>query len=128
MQVRVGSFLGGPIAAVFFLRHNFRALDRDPEARNIVVWGSAAIVCFAALLPFLPNNFPNTIVPLLYSIAAGSVADKWQLKKQAIVDSGRYEIQSNWRVFGLSLLLAMAFMVVVVIEIFCLVALHLLHL
>jgi len=57
-----------------------------------------------ALLPFVPDRFPNYVIPLLYSIAAGFVADKWQLRKQAILDSGKYQIQSNWRVFGMALL------------------------
>jgi hypothetical protein len=126
-QIRAGSFLGGPIAAAYLLRGNFLVLDRGPEARTTVVWGVVFVAGLMALLPFLPTRFPNLIVPLLYSIAAGSVADKWQLQKQAIVDSGKYQIQSNWRVFGMALLFMIAFMLIVVLEIFCLVALGLMH-
>jgi hypothetical protein len=93
-----------------------------------VVWGVAFVVGLMALLPFLPTRFPNYLIPILYSIAAGSVADKWQLQKQAIVDSGGYQIQSNWRVFGMALLSMIAFMLIVVLEIFCLAAVGLLHL
>jgi hypothetical protein len=127
-QIRAGSFLGGPIAAAYLLRENFRALNRGPEARATVVWGVAFVVGLMALLPFLPTRFPNYLIPILYSIAAGSVADKWQLQKQAIVDSGGYQIQSNWRVFGMALLSMIAFMLIVVLEIFCLAAVGLLHL
>jgi hypothetical protein len=92
-----------------------------------VVWGLALVAGLMALLPFLPTRFPNYLIPLLYSLAAGSIADKWQLQKQAIVDSGRYQIQSNWRVFGMALLFMIAFMLIVILEIFCLVALGLMH-
>jgi hypothetical protein len=126
-QIRFGSFLGGPIAAAYLLRENFLVLDRGPEARTTVVWGVVFVAGLMALLPFLPTRFPNLIVPLLYSFAAGSVADKWQLQKQAIVDSGKYQIQSNWRVFGMALLSMIAFMLIVVLGIFCLAALGLMH-
>src|SRR5450631_1834946 len=104
LQIRAGSFLGGPIAAVYFLRKNFRVLDKVPEARTTLVWGVAFVVGLLVLVPVLPDHFPNYVIPLFYSFAAGSMAEKWQLQKQAIVDSGRYQFQSNWRVFGLALL------------------------
>jgi hypothetical protein len=128
LQIRAGSFLGGPIAAVYFLRENFRVLDKVPEARATVVWGAAFVCGLMALLPFLPDRFPNVVIPLLYSIAAGSVAEKWQLQKQTIVDSGTYKFQSNWRVFGLALLFLIAFLLVAVVELFCLNAVGLIHL
>jgi hypothetical protein len=125
LQIRAGSFLGGPIASVFFLRENFRVLGKVSEARTTLVWGIVLVVCLLAVVPFIPGHFPNYVIPLTYSIAAGSVAEKWQLPKQAIVDSGKYQFQSSWRVFGLSLLFLLAFLVVCVVEYFCLVALGL---
>jgi hypothetical protein len=127
-QIRAGSFLGGPIAAVYLLRENFRVLDRGPEAQTTVVWGIAFVAGLMALLPFLPKNFPNVVLPLVYSAAAGAIADKWQLRKQAIVESGRYRIQSNWRVVGMSLLWMLAFMLIGMLEIVILVSLGLMHL
>ena len=124
-QIRAGSFLGGPIVAAYFLRENFRILGRSSEARTTVMWGAALVVGLMALVPFLPTRFPNYLVPILYATAAGSVADKWQLKKQAIIDSGTYQVQSNWRVFGMSILLMLAFLVIMVLEIFGLAALGL---
>jgi hypothetical protein len=127
-QIRAGSFLGGPIAAVYLLRENFRVLDRAPEARATVLWGVVVIAGILALLPFLPTRFPNYLIPLLYMFGAGYVADQWQLRKQAILDSGKYRIQSNWRVFGMSVLCLIAFTLALVLEMFVLVALGLVHL
>jgi hypothetical protein len=123
IQIRAGSFLGGPIASVYFLRENFRVLGKVSEAKTTLAWGIAFVVCLLALLPFLPARFPNYLIPLAYSIAAGSIAEKWQLQKQAIVNSGRYQFQSNWRVFGLAVLFLVAFLIVGAVTYFCLVAL-----
>jgi hypothetical protein len=110
LQVRLGSFLGGPIASVYFLRENFRTLGKASEARATLGWGGAIVIGLLASLPFLPTRFPNYVVPLAYSYAAGSITERWQLQKQAIVDSGTYQVQSNWRVFGLALLFLVAFL------------------
>ena len=126
-QIRLGSFLGGPIAAVYFLRENFRVLGRLPEVRTTLIWGTAVVIGLVALLPFLPDHFPNYIVPLAYSYAAGAVASKWQLNKEAILDSGNYRLQSNWRVFWLSLLLLLAFTLVIVAELICLNSIGIIH-
>jgi hypothetical protein len=126
-QVRAGSLLGGPIAAVYFLTTNFRVLERSREARTTVFWGIAFVVGLMALLPFLPGRFPNYVLPLLYSIAAGAVAEHRQLQKQAIVDSETYRIQSNWRVIGLALLFLLTFMLIGVVELFCLNAIGLIQ-
>lgn len=122
-QIRLGSFLGGPIAAVYFLRENFRALDKTADARRTVVWGVGIVAGMMLIIPFLPDHFPNYIVPLAYSYAAGSVAEKWQLERQAILASETYQIHSNWRVFGLSLLFLAASTLIFVVEIFCLISL-----
>ena len=126
-QIRLGSFLGGPIAAVYFLRENFRVLGRLPEVRTTLVSGTTVVIGLVALLPFLPDHFPNYIVPLAYSYAAGAVASKWQLNKEAILDSGNYRLQSNWRVFWLSLLLLLAFTLVIVAELICLNSIGIIH-
>jgi hypothetical protein len=125
LQIRAGSFLGGPIASVFFLRENFRVLGKVSEARTTLAWGIVFIVGLLAVLPFLPTRLPNIVIPLAYSIAAGSIAEKWQLQKQAIVDSGVYQLHSSWRVFGLALLFLFAFLIVGVVVYLCLVALGL---
>jgi hypothetical protein len=120
LQIRAGTFFGGPIAAVYFLRENFRVLGRLQEVRATHIWGAAFVVGLMLLLPFMPEHFPNYVIPLAYSYAAGAVATKWQLQKEAIVESGTYQRQSNWRVLGLALLFLIAFALLIVIEIFCL--------
>jgi hypothetical protein len=123
VQVRLGSFLGGPIAAIYFVRQNFTVLGKHAEARNTLLWGAAFVVGLMILLLFLPKRFPNYLIPITYSWFASFVVDKWQLTKQAMRESGKYQVQSNWRVTGWSLLLFLAFAAMLAIEIFTLVAL-----
>ena len=123
LQIRFRSFLGGPIAAIYYLKENFSVLGNSAEARKTVFWGVAIVVGMMISIPFLPDRFPHYVIPLAYAYAAGAVAEKWQLGKQAIVDSGKYQFQSNWRVCGLALLLMIAFIGILFVEIFCLVQL-----
>jgi hypothetical protein len=127
-QIRIGTFLGGPIAAVYLLRANFLALNRTSEAHTTILCGIALLAGLLVLVPFLPKHFPNFLIPILISIAAGFVADKWQLSKQAIVDSGSYEFQSNWRLLGITLLSIIAFLLIIVVGIVSLTAFGQLHL
>lgn len=127
-QIRLGSFLGGPIASVYFLKENFRVLGKISESRTTLLWGSALVICLLASLSFLPAHFPNYVVPLAYSYVAGSICEKWQLQKQAIVDSGAYQVQSGWRVLGLALLFLLSFLVIGVAGYFCFSALGLVNL
>ena len=116
-QVRIGAFSGGPIAAIYFLRQNFLALHKPAEAHKTVVWGAAFVVGLMILLLFLPDKFPRYVIPLAYSFGAGAVVNRWQLKKHAIQESGKYQIQSNWLVAGGSLILLVAFVAILAIEI-----------
>jgi hypothetical protein len=127
-QIRIGTFLGGPIAAVYLLRANFIALNGISEARTTVLCGVALMAGLLVLVPFLPKHFPNYLIPLVISIAAGFVADKWQLPKQAIADSGSYAFQSNWRLVGVTVLSMIAFLLIIVIGIVSLTAFGQFHL
>ena len=51
-----------------------------------------------AILPFLPDKFPNMVIPLVYSGLARIIADKKQLSKEAILASANYVRCSAWNV------------------------------
>jgi len=102
-QIGGGSFLGGPFAAVYFVWANFRALGEQGRAAAAMLWGVVFVLVILAVLPFLPEKFPNIVVPVIYSVAARLVAENYQLKKQAIADSDQYDFQSTWKVVGLAL-------------------------
>ncbi len=113
-QVAVGSFVGGPMAAVYFLWENYVALENRSGARATLIWGTVFVVALLAILPFLPDKFPNLVIPIVYMVIARQIAEKGQMSKQQIQASENYTFQSGWRVFGLSVLLLAIFAAVTV--------------
>ena len=103
VQVAVSSLLGGPCAAVFVLWKNFQGLDNSSGATHTIVWGTVLVLLVFLTIPFLPEKFPNSPIPIAYTAVAVSVARKYQLSKKEILESERYEIRSNWNVLGISI-------------------------
>ena len=91
-QIRAGSFLGGPIAAVYLLRQNFRVLDRGPEARTTVVWGVAFVAGLMALLPFLLSFVVSACaggLPPSYCMLAPASSRAWDRLATPPVDAAK---------------------------------------
>ena len=113
LQVRLASFLGGPFAAVYALHYNFVCLKKDRERKLTLIWGATFIVALLATIHFLPEKFPNSFIPLAYTIAAGEIAAKKQLTKEAIVNSENFVRVSGWRVALVSVIAFIAFLAVI---------------
>jgi hypothetical protein len=103
-QIAVAAFVGGPIAAVYMLWSNFRSLGDTPGMRQTLFWGVLLTIALFGIAPFLPDRFPSAALPAAYAVSARSIAAQRQMTKQAIVDSDRYDFQSNWNVVGVSVL------------------------
>lgn len=112
-QAASGAFLGGPIASVFFLKQNFRALGNASGESKALIYGAALVLLLLGVLPFLPDKFPNMAIPLATVIATRTLVEKYQVTKQTVVDSELLEFHSNWRVFTVSLACMIAFFVLV---------------
>mgnify|MGYP005724765147 CR=1 FL=1 len=114
-QILVSSFFGGPIAAIYFLRKNYIALGDDHYARNTLIYGVTLIIFVILLLAFLPEEIPNLILPLAYSLAAKQIAVSTQLEKHKIETSDMYAFESNIKIFGISIIALMIFMILAVL-------------
>jgi hypothetical protein len=102
-QISSASFLGGPIALVYFLRKNFQTLGNTAAAAQCLGWGILFNVVILGSMPFLPKRFPNYVLPLAYSWTAYFIAEQKQLSKESISASSQFCFQSNWKVFGLAI-------------------------
>jgi hypothetical protein len=107
-QVGAGTFLGGPLAAIYFLKKNCDALGQREKSRNIVMAGGFLTLCLIALLPFLPESFPNAAIPAGYTAGATAYA------RQLIPDAEGFGKFSGWRVFGVALLCIVLFLAMVI--------------
>lgn len=110
-QAFAASFLGGPLAAVYVLRENFVVLEQLERSRSALRWGGAFVAALFALMPFLPEKFPNTVIPLIYSFAVGELVKIYQLSKEKIEQSDAHAFQSNWRVARVSVVSFLLFLV-----------------
>ena len=119
-QVGCAAFFGGPFAAAFVLWSNFRALGKDVAARQTLIGGALFTLALLLIMPFLPDRFPNLAIPIAYTLAAGLSAQKYQLSKSAILESEQYAFQSNWNVFGVSIAMMIAFLIVIFLWVYAL--------
>lgn len=111
-QAALGSFLGGPLASVVFLRWNFQALGNKDAENKTIIFGSIFILALIGILPFLPDKFPNMVIPLATVLGTRMIVEKNQFTKQTISESDSLEFTSNWRVLWVSLLCLFSFFVV----------------
>jgi hypothetical protein len=113
-QAALGALLGGPVGLIYFLHRNFVALGNQPAAKKCLMYGALLIVVLLIALPLLPANFPNAPLNIVYILAGRSIAQKYQLTKQAIAESTEYTFKSNWNVFGMGLLCFLGSVIVVI--------------
>jgi len=111
-QVLAASLLGGPIAMVYVLWKNFQTLENPHGMQQILFWGSIFVIALLLFSPLLPNNWVGFVIPLAYPLAARSLAESFQMSKQAIADSQTHEFQSVWNVITVSIVLMLAMIVV----------------
>jgi hypothetical protein len=119
-QVLAAAFLGGPMAMVFVLWKNFKVLDDRHGMRQILFWGTAFIVTLMLFSPLMSTSWPDYVIPFAYSGAAWSLADNFQMRKQAIRDSEQYEFQTAGNVIAVSIVFLVAMIVVSFVWVFLL--------
>jgi hypothetical protein len=107
-----GSLLGGPMAMVYVLWKNFQTLENPHGMQQILFWGSIFIIALLLFSPLLPNSWLDFVIPLAYPLAARSLAESFQMSKQAIADSQTYEFQSVRNVIAVSIVFMAAMFVV----------------
>jgi hypothetical protein len=106
------SFLGGPMAMVYVLWKNFQTLGNPHGMQQILIWGSIFIIALMLFSPLLPNSWLDYVIPFAYPLAALSLAENFQMSKQAIADSQTYEFQTIGNVIAVSILFLLAMLVV----------------
>lgn len=107
-QVFWGTFFGGPIAAVYFLKKNFDAMGNGALSQKTVKLGAQIIFLFALAVPFLPDAIPSVAYSIAYSFVARMIYEQHQTSLQ---NAPRY---SHWNVVGYALLWMVAIMAVII--------------
>jgi hypothetical protein len=112
LQVLAASFLGGPMAMIYVLWKNFQTLENPHGMHQILFWGSIFIIALMLFSPLMPNSWLDFVIPFAYPLAAWSLAENFQMPKQAIADSQTYEFQTTGNVITLSIVFLLAMVVI----------------
>jgi peptidoglycan/LPS O-acetylase OafA/YrhL len=78
--VRVGTFLGGPIIAGYLLAKNYKRLGESGKIRTTRAYSIVATVLIYVAIFLIPaiEKIPNYIIPLIYSLVASLIFQKYQ--------------------------------------------------
>ncbi len=127
-QIAIGTFLGGPLAAIFFLKRNFDTLGKEELSKQTLKIGLVVSLIIIAILPYLPEATPSILIPMLYLFPTIMVVKTFQISKDEIMNAEEYSFQSSWKVFGISLGWMLVFLVASILFMFLLESVGMLNL
>lgn len=110
-QIAISTFIGGPGAIMYTLKNNFDALGDKEKSKQTILFGAVFVALSLVILPYLPDKFPNSVIPLGYTIAAHEIARKFQLSKEDILASNRYQLQSTRNIIVVGVVSLVAFVI-----------------
>ena len=101
-QAALGAFIGGPIASVYFVKQNYESLNNPALANKVLTFGGAVVVAIVASLPFLPDNFPKMLIPLLTVVLTRVMVEKYQFSRKDVIEDDKLVFHSVWRVSAIA--------------------------
>jgi hypothetical protein len=114
-QMLAAAVVGSVLAGVMLLQANYRAMGRARVANRTLLLGTLACVALFVVFYFLPAHIPGTPVSIATGLVFYKLGDAMQgaafLKHQAAGGARR----SNWLVFGISVGMMAAIIVVLVV-------------
>ncbi len=110
VQTGVAAFIGGPLAGCWLLATNFAMLSKPAARTRTIIVGVVVTVLVFALSLYLPEDFPNLIIPFVYTVVFHQVAKQLQGDEfSQFVEEGGQRF-SHWRVVGISFLAIVVFL------------------
>lgn len=107
----VGTFLGGPLAAAYLIKENYKAFNLPEKGRNALLIGVISTVLLLGILFALPENLidriPRQLLPLIYTGIVYFIVERYQgpLLKQH--KENGYDFFSRWKAVGIGLIAAL---------------------
>ncbi|MCC6289465.1 MAG: hypothetical protein IT249_16420 [Chitinophagaceae bacterium] len=115
--IYVGTFLGGPLVAGYLAAENFRNLgqqDKIKKAWTIAIIATVVILGSILLVPGI-EKVPNFIIPLIYTLIAQFLVQKYQgAAIKAHIENGG-QTYSVWRAVWVGLIGAIVLIAVIAI-------------
>jgi hypothetical protein len=99
-----GAFLGGPVAATYFIYRNFQALDDIINAKKALLIGFVSLIVLFCATIFLVDVDLGILIPLAYSFAASHIVSSFQFDKEKIKQNDSFDFVSGWQVIGITII------------------------
>jgi hypothetical protein len=73
-QITAATVIGAPIAGAVLLARNYARLGDAVSGRKALLWGGCVTAGLLVVSLFLPDRFPNSVLPIGYSAAMYQLA------------------------------------------------------
>lgn len=103
--IGIATFIGGPIAAGYLIRENYKALNQTEKGNNILIISILATIAMFVLIFSIPEKImekvPNVILPAAYTAAIVFWVEQTfgTILKQH--EENNYSFYSVWRAVGI---------------------------
>lgn len=111
-QIAWATFLGAPIAGCWLLALNYRRFDDAMAANRALIFGSIGTILLLALAFFLPERFPNFVLPAAYTFGMYQYAKTLRGKVYMDRLSNDCRKGSGWVATGIGILCSIVILVV----------------
>ena len=117
-QIYVGTFLGGPIAGIWYLARNFSAFGQDEAVRSTWLYGLLLTILFVEVGMFVPDEVPAVAFSAVYTGIVAFLLEKYQAKNlQAAAENPQIQRESHWKVAGVVLVSLIAVLVLAIMQV-----------
>ena len=96
-QMFLGTLLGGPLAGIYLLGKNFKAMGEDRKARMMWFLGPLLVLGFFLILFFFAWPILRGL-PMISALIAHRISFDHQMNKPEILASTTHKVESNWEV------------------------------
>lgn len=95
-KIAVVTFICGPIAGAYYLRKNYLYFG-DVEKAHSAIWaGLLFSVVLGVVVPFLPENLPNSFLPAVYCAVISAIAAQEAKKHEEKLKASPPLTNSAW--------------------------------
>ena len=119
-QIRLGTFLGGPLVAGYFIAENYKVFGEEGKARAAWIYAIAFTIALFGGIFAIPANVkvPGYIIPIIYCWITFYLVQHFQGKQIDALTNGGEGLFSWWRVVLIGLIglaVTVALLVIVVL-------------
>ncbi|WP_417611813.1 hypothetical protein [Owenweeksia hongkongensis] len=107
-SITIATFLGGPLAAGYLIRENYRALDKTREGNNALILGVVSSILIFAEIFSIPESIldtiPRQLIPFVYTAIVYLIVELTQGSTLKQHKENGNDFFSGWRAAGFGLI------------------------